>query len=72
MSFPTQINNLPGYTPWDDDTSALLNIAVSGVIPPEDELDTLCGAEGMRSHLYSVFIFCFGSLVTLSSEVFIC
>ncbi|CAL9228932.1 unnamed protein product [Arabidopsis halleri] len=47
MSFPTQINNLPGYTSWDDDTSALLNIAVSGVIPPEDELelDTLCGAE---------------------------
>ncbi|CAE6085686.1 unnamed protein product [Arabidopsis arenosa] len=59
MSFPTQINNLPGYTSWDDDTSALLNIAVSGVIPPEDELelDTLCGAEGMRSHLYSFLYF---------------
>ncbi|KAF2574065.1 hypothetical protein F2Q70_00006835 [Brassica cretica] len=28
MSFPTQINNVPGYTSWDDDTSALLNIAV--------------------------------------------
>ncbi|KAF3563443.1 hypothetical protein DY000_02019917 [Brassica cretica] len=28
MSFPTQINNVPGYTSWDDDTSALLNIAL--------------------------------------------
>ncbi|CAF1792510.1 unnamed protein product [Brassica napus] len=41
MSFPTQINNVPGYTSWDDDTSALLNIAVSEVILPKDELTTL-------------------------------
>ncbi|XP_013610518.1 protein REVEILLE 4 isoform X2 [Brassica napus] len=45
MSFPTQINNVPGYTSWDDDTSALLNIAVSEVILPKDELTTLCGGE---------------------------
>ncbi|XP_019084571.1 PREDICTED: protein REVEILLE 4-like [Camelina sativa] len=45
MTFPPQINNLPGYTSWDDDTSALLNIAVSGVTPPEDELDAFCGPE---------------------------
>ncbi|CAN7141992.1 unnamed protein product [Brassica rapa subsp. narinosa] len=41
MSFPTQINNVPGFTSWDDDTSALLNIAVSEVILPKDELTTL-------------------------------
>lgn len=59
MSFPTQINNVPGYTSWDDDTSALLNIAVSEVILPKDELTTLCGGgEGMHSHLYSFFFFC--------------
>ncbi|KAF8088603.1 hypothetical protein N665_0536s0051 [Sinapis alba] len=45
MSFPTQISNVPGYTSWDDDTSALLNIAVSEVILPKDELTTLCGGE---------------------------
>ncbi|VVB12996.1 unnamed protein product [Arabis nemorensis] len=44
MAFPTQINNVPGYPLWDG-TPALLDIAVSGVIPPEDELDTLCGGE---------------------------
>ncbi|CAN8257328.1 unnamed protein product [Cochlearia groenlandica] len=52
MSFPAQINNVPGYTAWDDDTSALLNIAVSEVIPPQDELDDLCGGEGMLNLLY--------------------
>nr|VDD21321.1 unnamed protein product [Brassica rapa] len=58
MSFPTQINNVPGFTSWDDDTSALLNIAVSEVILPKDELTTLCGGgEGMHSHLYSFFFF---------------
>ncbi|XP_018445525.1 protein REVEILLE 4 isoform X1 [Raphanus sativus] len=45
MAFPTQINNVPGYTSWDDDTSALLNIAVSEVVLPKDELATLCGGE---------------------------
>ncbi|XP_006398741.2 protein REVEILLE 4 isoform X1 [Eutrema salsugineum] len=45
MAFPTQMNNVPGYASWDDDTSALLNIAVSGVILPEDEVGTLCGGE---------------------------
>lgn len=54
MAFPTQINIVPGYNAWDD-TSALLDIAVTGVIPPEDELGTLCGGEGMHSHLYSMF-----------------
>lgn len=53
MAFPTQINNVPGYTSWDDDTSALLNIAVSEVVLPKDELATLCGGEGMHSHFYS-------------------
>jgi hypothetical protein len=45
MAFPTQINNVPGYTSWDDDTSALLNIAVSEVILPQDELATLSVGE---------------------------
>ena len=54
MSFPPQINDVPGYPSWDDDTSALLSIAVSEVILPKDEIDTLCGGEGMHSHLYSI------------------
>ncbi|CAN7113450.1 unnamed protein product [Brassica rapa subsp. narinosa] len=41
MSFPPQINDVPGYPSWDDDTSALLSIAVSEVILPKDEIDTL-------------------------------
>ncbi|CAG7878754.1 unnamed protein product [Brassica rapa] len=41
MSFPPEISNLSGYGSWDDDTSALLSIAVSEVILPKDEIDTL-------------------------------
>ncbi|CAH2074402.1 unnamed protein product [Thlaspi arvense] len=55
MAFPTQIDNVPGYTSWDDDTSALLNIAVSEVVLPQDELGTLCGGEGKHYHLYSIY-----------------
>lgn len=60
MAFPTQISSAPGYTSWDDDTSALLNIAVSEVILPQEELAALSGGEGMRTHLFSVFVFCLG------------
>ncbi|XP_022554150.2 protein REVEILLE 4 isoform X1 [Brassica napus] len=45
MSFPPEISNVSGYGSWDDDTSALLSIAVSDVILPKDEIDTLCGGE---------------------------
>ncbi|KAL1200103.1 Protein REVEILLE 4 [Cardamine amara subsp. amara] len=65
MAFPTQINIVPGYTSWDDDTSSLLNIAISEVIPPQDELGTLCGGEGMHSHLYSKFLNFFALAVEL-------
>ncbi|CAN6973271.1 unnamed protein product [Brassica oleracea var. botrytis] len=41
MSFPPEISNVSGYGSWDDDTSALLSIAVSDVILPKDEIDTL-------------------------------
>nr|VDC78254.1 unnamed protein product [Brassica rapa] len=37
----SEISNLSGYGSWDDDTSALLSIAVSEVILPKDEIDTL-------------------------------
>ncbi|XP_013746008.2 protein REVEILLE 4 isoform X4 [Brassica napus] len=40
-----EISNVSGYGSWDDDTSALLSIAVSDVILPKDEIDTLCGGE---------------------------
>ncbi|KAJ0235094.1 Protein REVEILLE 4 [Hirschfeldia incana] len=40
MSFPPQISNVYDDTSWDDDTSALLNIAVSEVVLPKDELDS--------------------------------
>ncbi|CDY10419.1 BnaCnng03200D [Brassica napus] len=68
MSFPTQINNVPGYTSWDDDTSALLNIAVSEVILPKDELTTLCGGEGKHSHLHSFFFFAWPSSCSTCSS----
>ncbi|KAJ6993455.1 protein REVEILLE 8-like isoform X3 [Populus alba x Populus x berolinensis] len=56
MAYPSSMNTLaPGYALWDE-TSVLINSATSKIMPSQDELPNLHGAEGVHTSSFLIFL----------------
>jgi hypothetical protein len=56
MAYASSTNTFaPGYALWDE-TSVLINSATSKIMPSQDELPNLHGAEGVHTSSFLIFL----------------